>query len=100
MITIGFADIKGTGIGVCFREIGFIWISVSQGPSKLSIIERCLYYTGVLNGRFYLYVSCIHTCIDKLKVLQYFVLSSCDHDQQYYYKLMSHYHVLGDFMYY
>ena len=29
--------------GVRFREVGFIWISVSQGPSKLSVIERCPY---------------------------------------------------------
>ena len=27
--------------GVRFREVGFIWISVSQGPSELSVIERC-----------------------------------------------------------
>ena len=27
--------------GVRFREVGFIWISVSQGPSQLSVIERC-----------------------------------------------------------
>ena len=27
--------------GVHFREVGFIWILVSQGPSELSIIERC-----------------------------------------------------------
>ena len=26
--------------GVHFREEGFIWISVSQGPSELSIIEK------------------------------------------------------------
>ena len=29
--------------GVHFRELGFIWISVSQGPSELSVIERCPY---------------------------------------------------------
>ena len=27
--------------GVHFREVGFIWILVSQGPSELSVIERC-----------------------------------------------------------
>ena len=27
--------------GVSFREVGFIWIS--QGPSELSVIERCPY---------------------------------------------------------
>ena len=26
-----------------FREVGFIWISVSQGPSELSVIEGCPY---------------------------------------------------------
>ena len=29
--------------GVRFREVGFIRISVSQGPSELSVIERCPY---------------------------------------------------------
>ena len=29
--------------GVGFTEVAFIWISVSQGPSELSVIERCLY---------------------------------------------------------
>ena len=29
--------------GVRFREVGFIWILVSQGPSELSVIERCPY---------------------------------------------------------
>ena len=29
--------------GVHFREVGFIWISVSQEPSELSVIERCPY---------------------------------------------------------
>ena len=29
--------------GVRFREVGFIWISVSRGPSELSVIERCPY---------------------------------------------------------
>ena len=29
--------------GVRFREVGFIWISVSQGPSELSVIVRCPY---------------------------------------------------------
>ena len=29
--------------GVRFREVGFIWISVSQGQSELSVIERCSY---------------------------------------------------------
>ena len=33
--------------GVSFREVGFIWISVSRGPSELSVIERCPYYRGV-----------------------------------------------------
>ena len=33
--------------GVHFREINFIWISVSQRPSKLSVIERFPYYRGV-----------------------------------------------------
>ena len=28
--------------GVSFREINFIWISVPQGPSELSVIDRCL----------------------------------------------------------
>ena len=27
--------------GIRFREVGFIWISVSQGPGELSVIERC-----------------------------------------------------------
>ena len=29
--------------GVRFREVrvGLIWISVSQGPSEMSVIERC-----------------------------------------------------------
>ena len=27
--------------GVRFREVGFIWFSVSQGPNELSVIERC-----------------------------------------------------------
>ena len=27
--------------GVRFREVDFIWISVTQGPSELSIVERC-----------------------------------------------------------
>ena len=39
--------------GVRFREVGFIWISVSQGPSDLSIIERCPYYRGVHKERFH-----------------------------------------------
>ena len=34
-------DTKGTGISVRFREVGFIWISVSQGPCELSVIDRC-----------------------------------------------------------
>ena len=34
-------DIKGPGKSVRFREVGFIWISVSQGPSELSVIEGC-----------------------------------------------------------
>ena len=34
---------KGTGISVRIIEVGFIWISVSQGPSELSVIERCPY---------------------------------------------------------
>ena len=38
---------------VHFREVGFIWISVSQGPSELSVIERCPYYRGVHKERFY-----------------------------------------------
>ena len=29
--------------GVPFREVGFIWISVSQGSSELSVVERCPY---------------------------------------------------------
>ena len=51
-------DTKGTGISVSikevcrFREAGFIWISVSQGPSELSVIERCPYYRGVFKARF------------------------------------------------
>ena len=32
--------------------MGFIWISVSQGPSELSVIERCPCYRGVLKERF------------------------------------------------
>ena len=36
-------DTKGTGISVRIIELGFIWISVSQGPSELSVIERCPY---------------------------------------------------------
>ena len=50
-------DNKGTEIlkcpyyrGVRFREAGFIWISVSQGPSEL---ERCLYYRRVRKERFH-----------------------------------------------
>ena len=39
--------------GVRFREVGFIWISVSQGPSELSVIERCPYYRGVRKERFH-----------------------------------------------
>ena len=39
--------------GVRLREVGFIWISVSQGPSELSVIERCLYYRGVRKERFH-----------------------------------------------
>ena len=39
--------------GVCFREAGFIWISVSQGPSELSVIEMCPYYRGVCKERFH-----------------------------------------------
>ena len=39
--------------GICFREVGFIWISVSQGPSELSEIERCRYYRGVRKERFH-----------------------------------------------
>ena len=27
--------------GIRFREVGFLWISVSQGPRELSAIERC-----------------------------------------------------------
>ena len=38
--------------GARFREVGFIWISVSQGPSELSVIERCPYYRGVRKERF------------------------------------------------
>ena len=33
--------------GVRFREVGFIWISVSQGPSELSVKERCPYLSEV-----------------------------------------------------
>ena len=39
--------------GVRFREVGFIWISVSQGPSELSVIERCPYYRRVCKERFH-----------------------------------------------
>ena len=39
--------------GVRFGEVGFIWISVSQGPSELSVIERCPYYRGVRKERFH-----------------------------------------------
>ena len=39
--------------GVRFGEIGFIWISVSQGPSELSVIERCPYQRGVRKERFH-----------------------------------------------
>ena len=39
--------------GVRFREVGFIWISVSQGPSELSVKERCPYHRGVRNERFH-----------------------------------------------
>ena len=51
-------DTKGTGISVRimdvrFREVGFIWISFSQGPSELSVIERCPYYRGVRKERFH-----------------------------------------------
>ena len=38
--------------GVRFREVSFTWISVSQGPSELSVIERCPYYRGVRKERF------------------------------------------------
>ena len=38
---------------VRFREVGFIWISVPQGPSELSVIERCPYYRGVREERFH-----------------------------------------------
>ena len=47
--------------GVRFREVGFIRISVSQGPSELSVIERCPYYRGVRKERFH--------CTFKLKWL-------------------------------
>ena len=33
--------------GVCFIEVGFIWISVSRGSSELSVMERCPYSKGV-----------------------------------------------------
>ena len=36
-------DTKGTGIRVRIIEVGVIRISVSQGPSELSVIERCPY---------------------------------------------------------
>ena len=39
--------------GVRFREVGFIWISVFQGPSELSVIERCPYYRGIRKERFH-----------------------------------------------
>ena len=44
--------------GVRFKEVDFIWISVSQGPSELSIIERYPYYRGVRKERFH--CSCIN----------------------------------------
>ena len=34
--------------GVHFREVGFISISVSQGPSELSVIESCPYSPVIL----------------------------------------------------
>ena len=34
--------------GVRFREVGFIWISVSQGPSELSVIESVRIKVSVL----------------------------------------------------
>ena len=43
--------------GVRFGEIGFIWISVSQGLSELSVIERCPYYRGVRKERFHCILS-------------------------------------------
>ena len=52
-------DTKGTGISVriievsVLVEVGFIWISVSQGTSELSVIERCPYYRGVRKERFH-----------------------------------------------
>ena len=49
--------------GVHFREVGFIWISVSQGPSELSVIERCPYYRGVRKEKFH----CIYN-IKKIKI--------------------------------
>ena len=39
--------------GVRFKEERFVWISVSQGPSELSVIERCPYKRGVLEERFH-----------------------------------------------
>ena len=46
--------------GVSFREVGFTWISVSQGPSELSVIKRCPYLrrgsTVFLSGWFPLHL--------------------------------------------
>ena len=39
--------------GVRFKEVGFIWFSVSQGPSELSVIERCPYYRETRKERFH-----------------------------------------------
>ena len=38
--------------GVRLREVGFISISVSRGPSELSVIEWCPYYRGDPKERF------------------------------------------------
>ena len=45
--------------GVRFREVGFKWISVSQGQIELSVIERGPYYRGVRKERFH----CIYSIV-------------------------------------
>ena len=54
--------------GVSFREVGFIWISVSQGSSELSVIERCPYYRGVRKERFHCSKRKVRGNLDLLQV--------------------------------
>ena len=41
------------GVRFIEDEVGCIWIVVSQGPSELSVIERCPYCRGVRKERFH-----------------------------------------------